>query len=338
MKRLVLTLLVVIAQPAFALDGDMEQRCKDIDAAGSGYGQCACSEPMITNGSWAPGWYDFPGSKTKPCGFTSVGKPLYLASDNVGAGFVVPGGNSAVPSGTGIPYVFWQKPSADSSSVNLLEGAYGNGRRSVPSGTGRLCHRYMFRLSPDWVARNGSTASQCQGNKIAELNPKNFPPQYQWGADTNSFALFYSGPHSGTGGDHLSNMSVPTSACKNNWCGVEQCWMGNFDTGMLSPIARTYVIGNDRSVVQDAVHQWLNPPMQVPTPIDFQTNWIGNLYKQGVCGGERWLLYAAEATFKTADDGTSNHGPWIGPPVEMTGGSTNPPPVLGAPGQPMLKP
>lgn len=331
-KTILLGFLCVLAGPAHALDADMEARCREIDAAGD---ECLCSEPMITNGSWTSGFYNFPGSSTKQCGSERAGAPLYLTSRQVHAGFVVPSGPSAVPTNSGIPYVFHQYPEAVSSDVAKIDGVVAGQRRAMPLTQGKICHRFMVRYGTNWVSKDGT---RCQADKLAEFNVAGISPQYQWVAYPGSFDLYYSGPHPGGGAtDHLSPQTVTLADCQANWCGFEQCWQGNFATGKISPIARQYVVKPDGSLLKDDIMLWRDVPLTVPTPVKFDVDMIANLYKQATCGGERWLSYAVEAWFDTADDGTSRHGPWIGPPKEFTGGGGSTP-VLGTPGQPTLQP
>lgn len=307
---------------------DMEQRCRDIDALG-GTNSCLCSEPLIANGTWTSGFYNPPGSITKQCGDDVANSPLYLASDQVSAGFVVPSGPSAVPTGSGIPYVFHQRPNATSNSPARLSGV----SRTVPSTVGKFCHRFVIRYSSDWQAKNQDIGGSCQATKLAELNPRasSLASQYQWVVfDPNvtpgqsEFDLYYSGP----GGGHMSGSTIDLQDCQNNWCYFEQCWQGNFGTGAIKPAARQAVILSNGSLLKNEILTWPRASLSAVPPVVFEAGGdsILNLYKQNTCGGERWFAYAMSAWFAVG-----NENMWIGPPSEFTSsGSTpsDPPPSI----------
>jgi len=312
--------LALVAGPALAApDPDMELRCKEIDARG-GENACLCSEPMIADDGWSfsVGWNDLPGSTSKPCGDESPGKPLYIAEEQVAIGPVAPAGPSAVPRvADPVPYVFLQQPPVDSSAPNTLRGV----SPTLPEdASGRLCHRFMVRYSADWVSKTGTGPGRCQADKLIEYLAAGMPPQYQGVMYPGGWDIYYSG-----GPDqHLGPRGITLRDCQGSWCGFEQCLEGNFASGDVRPIARAWVIDAAGRVGRQDIARWSGGPLrQRPAvPVRIVTDWIANLYKQGRCGGRRWLAYAMEAWFETGNEGPPGYGPWIGPPAEMLSATT----------------
>jgi hypothetical protein len=351
MRKLGFALLLIVAAPAQALDGDMEQRCRDIDASG-GANSCVCSEPLITSGTWSPGFWNPPGSTTKQCGGGNggAGKAFYITGAQAGTGIVPPAYWYAVPQNSGIPYVFLLN-SNGGSAPNTFMGKLDLAYASVPANVGRVCHRAMFILSPDFVGRNdiNNNPAWCTGVKSVEMNPRPFSwgNQFQggWGSADHCTGTacggtdghYYTG--NGAGGDNSwTGSNFQMTECKGNWCAIEQCWFGDFSTGAIKPIVRRYAVNSSGSVVINRVSTWkgtLNS--NAATPVTIDADRILNLFKQDVCPGSMAIAYGMEAFFATADDGTSEHGPWIGPPAEFTGGGGGGQ-VLGTPGKPFPVP
>lgn len=357
MMKLGFVFLLALATPAWALDADMEQRCKDVDALGAP-NACVCSEPMIASGTWTPGFWDPPGSTTKPCGADGgVGKALYIKPGNAlaGTGIVKPSSWYTVPAGSGIPNVFLLN-SNGGNAPNRFAGRLEVFSQSVPANVGRVCHRAMFILSPDFVGKNDETIpplpNWCTGTKTVEFNPApdNWGKQFQGGWDSaihctgtncgGADRIYWNG-QGGTGSPFFTGSTFQMDECKSNWCAIEQCWYGNFATGAIQPVVRRYAVNMSGSVVIDRTSTWLGSLVSnAATPVKFGIDWMLNLYKQDMCPGSIAFGYGMEAFFATADDGTAAHGPWIGPPSEFTGGGGGGGggQTLGVPGKPVLVP
>jgi len=300
-----LALGLSISLPLLLLGADRaaatEQRCDELGGA------CVCSEPLDTSSMPASGSYRNPAdSVSKQCGWNggALTDPdawgIYDAFD--------------LPAGIG--KVAGVKP------VTAGNGATLNGIAGTGDSTRRVCTRHYFRLSPDYVAKTQSSGGSCEANKAAEfgfgesnaLLHWDFAEGWGWRLTIINFDSDNNGPD--------PSYNLPTSGnlqwsdCKNEWCRAEMCVSGNINAGSGFK-AEAYIEGATSGKRID----WARTTIGRPCPGGkncgkgrLTSSWISNGYRQGNCGGIRYITHGMQAEWD------SDAGQFIGAAYEIEGG------------------
>jgi hypothetical protein len=221
-----------------------EQRCNDLGAA------CTCNETLDTttwqsdgSGSSLGGVIDLDPTGdggTKICGQGfGTGNNLQISGDNPAniRTNLVPTVETGMPVGNSVNYV-WRLARADRNLQ--LPG------RALQASTRRFCFRHYLRLSPN---HDGGSTINCSAGKFIHLG---FDGNYQVGMSSggclgrscevgmfvvpSSVGAWDNAPGltvdtGGNGNSFPFTGSLKYSACYGQWCRMEMCVSGDFQTG-----------------------------------------------------------------------------------------------------------
>ncbi len=254
-------------------------------------GACTCSEPLDVFQVLGQGLYNPIDSTDKECG---------------GIGAVYSATNLAAVNAFGMP--------AGSSVEYVWRTDYGRGGIATVTGNsltlteGTVCTRLYQRLSSDYP-RMGLTGNGAERNKVMEMGSSEFQFQSEFfPPSTGVFSprgyirsVGYDARLSGSG------PTVTTEDCKSSWCRFEQCT----DRSGSTVTFRTRVTVLDSGKVLNHTSGGIHG---VP-PLSMEPLWIGNLYREVVYDGSRFLSHAMQAEWPNPA------GQWIGPACEVEGTS-----------------
>ncbi len=312
-KAGLLVALIAVAMGAGTAQAQ-EQRCSDLGA------DCFCSEPMNTNQYKVyPGNSGFfglnePNSKRCP---GQVGNDGYIFYD--GRGDPSKSNNKIHPvSAAGLdlpPEVQWVWRNTSRSGVSNATTHFDVMRDSSIK---KVCWRYYVRYSNDYV---GDETPSCNANKAHQAAFKGGGPLLH--ADNMDHVGSNSQPKIrmdffDRGNGHRvfllsGNGSLRESDCSNEWCRVETCMDGNFDSG-----TDYYVWSEWAGVASGKTYTF--PRQYVGNNRDGggMTGTQINMYRQSDgspgCLGHKWISHLMEARFGHRDPSVT-----IGPACEMEG-------------------
>ena len=105
----------------------------------------------------------------------------------------------------------------------------------------------------------------------------------------------------------MSGARITVQDCKDHWCRMEQCVDLSGSTANFR--TRVAVVGTSK------VQSGESGPIQGVTSLPLEVMWIGNLYREIVYTGSRFLSHAMQTHWP------ASNGRWIGPACEVEGTS-----------------
>ncbi len=261
----------------------MEAACAALGEA------CVCSEPLDQAQALN---FDFNNPSDSPPESECFG----------GDSFHLGGGGETVPA-FGMPAgstasTVWRIDYGGSYTIASLNGD------STTLDQGTVCTRIYQRFSDDYPLM-GSVAFE-ERNKMLELSGSWGQFQSEFWGPTADAVFSPRGTVYGTSFSRrldASGGAVSIPDCKGSWCRFEQCIDRSGSTATFR--TRATVVNTGETVVHDS------GPIGGVGPMHMETVWIGNLYREVVTAGSRYISHGMQAHWR---DST---GHWIGAALEV---------------------
>jgi hypothetical protein len=332
-----------------------EQRCNQLGSV------CQCSERLDTN---TFSWDNTPNSSedVNPTDTNSKecrgGKSITVGEQNGNSSqitYLVPTAETGMPAGNTVNYVWrWNR------GQGYILGATTN---TIQSSTKRMCYRQYIRMSPTYDGgdiRTDPSSPNCDGGKFAQfwwtLDHGGYQVQMGSGGCAGRNCEFFLGvPDWNAQPAHNMDFtgSLKYSDCYGQWCRLEMCVSGDFNGNTGSFFLEGYAVrlSDGKQKTWPRYNMGPGDPANGHPGLTLANGWIVNGFRgdgndpltctNGIPqdatnrGAWRDISYLMHAEWPVDVPGT-----FIGPAVEVEGGSGAPPPPpsageeLGKPGTP----
>lgn len=331
---IVILLFASLAQ-AYGPNGE-EDRCTELGA------NCSVSEPLNTNSlsdlggySWNPN--DTATSSTNTINFypgrsVNPNSQVILESNLTSGGY-----GDLMPAGNQVTYV--TRTGFQNGEYPMLEGDH------TGSGINRVCQRQYFMRDKDMVIQDNlkdaemGIGDNCQyilgngsqGNGVIFMNLNTC------GTVTNKCSASCGegscgGYNAYTDPDCIGRGSLNQTSCTGHWCRAEFCVYGALN-GSGNVFVEGYVIRVDNPSINLTFGPYSLGDLVGNGTGSVLGNKIFSGYETNNTNAAKLISHMMQATWST-----NSPGLFIGPAVEVEGGTGPPPPPSAAPAAPVLLP